>query len=56
MGCPFGYVKKFLSPLDLPKYCFIFSGDFWGVCAYFCRAENLATASWKLHPLGAGSN
>jgi hypothetical protein len=30
-------LKKLPYPLELPKYCFIFSGDFWGVRALFLQ-------------------
>ena len=54
---PFWLCKKVFIPPPLNfQNIVLFSCDFWDVCAYFCRAENLATASWKLHPLGGGSN
>jgi hypothetical protein len=52
-------LKKFLFlPLELPKYCFIFSGDFWDVREFSQRlffqpllatAGKFTTAFWKLN-------
>ena len=48
--------KNVFYPLELLKHCIIILGVFWDVRAYFCRAEQLATASWKLQLLRGGSN
>jgi hypothetical protein len=49
-------LKKFLSPLELPKYCIIFSGDFWDVCAFFLLRRQINNGILEATSYRGGSN